>query len=174
MAGVGAFALALAGDASRAEVLVNDLERRFPEDTSARFSYLPAVRALVALNRGEPAKAIELLQIAAPYELGEPQSSFTGSFGSFYAVYVRGAAYLAAHQGVEAAIEFQKMLDHRGVIVSDPVSALARLQMGRALVVSGDERGARIAFEEFLTLWRNADPDIPIFKQAQAEYARLQ
>jgi tetratricopeptide (TPR) repeat protein len=169
-----AFALALSGDASRSEALVNDLERRFPEDTSARFSYLPAVRALFALNRGEPAKAIELLQVAVPYELGEPQSSFTGFFGALYPVYVRGEAYLAAHKGVEAAVEFQKILNHRGVVVTDPVGALARLQLGRALLLSGDEPKAKIAFEDFLTLWRDADPDIPIFKQAKTEYARLQ
>ena len=168
-----AFALALSGDSSRSEALVNDLERRFPEDTAARFSYLPVVRARFALNRDQPAKAIELLQVAVPYELGEPQS-FIGSFGTFCAVYVRGEAYLAAHKGVEAAVEFQKILDHPGLIVSDPVGALARLQMGRALVESGDKPRAKIAFEEFLTLWRDADPDIPIFKQAKAEYARLQ
>jgi tetratricopeptide (TPR) repeat protein len=169
-----AFALALSGDSSRAEALVNDLERRFPQDTSARFSYLPAVRALLALNRGELSKAIELLQVAAPYELGAPQSSFTGFFGTLYPVYVRGEAYLAAHKGVEAAVEFQKILNHRGVVVSDPVGALARLQIGRAFVLSGDEPKAKAAFEDFLALWRDADPDIPIFKQAKAEYAKLQ
>ena len=169
-----AFALALSGDSRRSEVLVNDLERRFPEDTSARFSYVPAIRALLALRHGDSAKAIELLEIAVPYELGEPQSSFSGFFGSLYPVYVRGEAYLAAHKGREAAGEFQKILNHRGVVVSDPIGALARLELGRALVLSGDEPKAKTAFEDFLALWRDADPDLPIFKRAKAEYARLQ
>jgi serine/threonine protein kinase/tetratricopeptide (TPR) repeat protein len=168
-----AFALALSGDSSRSDAIADDLEKRFPEDTSVRFSYLPAVRALSALNRGEPEQAIELLQTAEPYESGAPQSSFTGSFGSFYAVYVRGAAYLAAHKGAEAAGEFKKILNHPGVTVSDPMGAVARLQMGRARLVSGDKGAAKIAYEEFLTLWRDADPDIPIFQQARAEYATL-
>ena len=168
-----AFALALSGDSSRSETLASDLERRFPEDTSVRFDYVPVVRALLALNRGEPATAIDLLEAAVPLELGDPQSSFTGSFGTFYSIYVRGEAYLAARKGVEAAVEFQKILTHPGVIVSDPVGALARLQLGRALALSGDERKARTAFEDFLNLWRDADPDIPVLKQARAEYAAL-
>ncbi len=102
------------------------------EDTSVRFSYLPALRALLALNHGDPAKALELLQIAAPYELGAPRSSVHGFFGALYPVYVRGEAYLASHQGAEAAAEFQKILDHRGIVVSDPIGALAHLQLGRA------------------------------------------
>jgi tetratricopeptide (TPR) repeat protein len=101
-----AFALALSGDSGRSQTLENDLEERFPEDTSVRFSYLPALRARLALNRDEPSKAIELLQAAAPYYLGVPPSSFHGFFGALYPVYVRGEAYLAAHQGAEAAAEF--------------------------------------------------------------------
>ena len=169
-----AFALALSGDSSRSQALANDLERRFPEDTSVRFSYLPALRALLALNHGEPSKAIELLQIAVPYELGAPRSSFHGFFGTFYPVYVRGEAYLAAHQGAEAAAEFQKILDHRGIVVSDPIGALAHLQLGRAFALSGDKTKAKAAYQDFLTLWKDADPDIPILKQAKAEYAKLQ
>ena len=169
-----AFALALSGDSSRSQTLANDLERRFPEDTSVRFSYLPALRALLALNHGEPSKAIELLQIAAPYELGAPRSSFHGFFGALYPVYVRGEAYLAAHQGAEAAAEFQKILDHRGIVVSDPIGALAHLQLGRAFALSGDKTKAKTAYQDFLTLWKDADPDIPILKQAKAEYAKLQ
>jgi tetratricopeptide (TPR) repeat protein len=168
-----AFALALSGDFSRSQTLANDLERRFPEDTSVRFSYLPALRALLALKRSEPAKAIELLQIAAPHELGAPRSSFHGFFGALYPVYVRGEAYLAARQGAEAAGEFQKILDHRGIVVSDPVGALAHLQLGRAFALSGDKAKAKIAYQDFLTLWKDADPDLPILKQAKAEYAKL-
>ena len=168
-----AFALALSGDSSRAQTLANDLERRFGEDTGLRFSYLPALRARLALNHGEPAQAIELLQTAAPYELGTPRSAIHGNFGALYPIYVRGEAYLAAHRGAEAAAEFRKILDHRGIVVSDPIGALARLQLGRALVLSGDKAKARIAYQDFLTLWKDADPDIPILKQAKTEYARL-
>ena len=169
-----AFALALSGNSSRCQTLANDLERRFPEDTSVRFSYLPALRALLALNHSEPSKAIELLQIAVPYDLGAPRSGFHGFFGTLYPVYVRGEAYLAAHQGAEAAAEFQKILDHRGIVVSDPVGALAHLQLGRAFALSGDKTKAKTAYQDFLALWKDADPDIPILKQAKAEYAKLQ
>ena len=144
-----AFALALSGDSPRAQTLANDLEKRFPEDTSVRFSYLPALRALLALNHGEPAKAIELLQVAVPYELGAPPSSFHGFFGALYPVYVRGEAYLAAHQGAEAAAEFQKILDHRGIVVSDPIGALAHLQLGRAFALSGDKTKAKSCLPGF-------------------------
>jgi tetratricopeptide (TPR) repeat protein len=169
-----AFALALSGDSSWSQALATDLERRFGEDTSVRFSYLPALRARLALNHGEPSKAIELLQIAAPYELGEPRSAIHGNFGALYPVYVRGEAYLASHQGSEAAAEFQKILDHRGIVVSDPIGALAHLQLGRALALSGDKTKAKKSYQDFLTLWKDADPDIPILKQAKAEYASLQ
>jgi hypothetical protein len=169
-----AVALALSGDSARSQPLVDDLKRRFPEDTGARFSYMPALRALLALNHSEPARAIELLQVAAPYELGAPRSAVHAFFGAFYPVYVRGLAYLAAHQGAEAAAEFQKILDHRGIVVSDPIGALARLQLGRAFVLSGDKTKAKTAYQDFLTLWKDADPEIPILKQAQAEYAKLQ
>jgi tetratricopeptide (TPR) repeat protein len=168
-----AFALALAGDSFRSQTLANDLERRYPEDTSVRFSYLPALRARLALNHSEPSKAIEMLQIAVPYDLGAPRSSFHGFFGTLYPVYVRGEAYLAAHQGAEAATEFQKILKHRGIVVSDPIGALAHLQLGRAFALSGDKTKARTAYQDFLTLWKDADPDIPILKQAKTEYARL-
>src|SRR5207248_416212 len=112
-----------AGDSFRSQTLANDLEKRFREDTSVRFGYLPAIRALVALNHSQPAKAIELLQIAAPNELGTPPSSFIAFFGALYPVYVRGEAYLATQQGAEAAAEFQKILDHRGIVVSDPIGS---------------------------------------------------
>jgi tetratricopeptide (TPR) repeat protein/predicted Ser/Thr protein kinase len=169
-----AFALALAGDFSQPQTLASGLEKRFPEDTCVRFTYLPALRALLALKHGEPLKAIEQLQIAAPYELGAPQSSFFGSYGAMYPVYVRGEAYLAANHYAEAAAEFQKILGHRGVVLVDPIGALARWRLGKALALSGDTARAKTAYLDFLTLWKNADQDIPIFKQAKAEYARLQ
>jgi DNA-binding winged helix-turn-helix (wHTH) protein/tetratricopeptide (TPR) repeat protein len=168
-----AFALALAGDSSEPLRLANDLSSRFSEDTSARFSYLPALRALLALNRGEPLKAIELLQVAAPYDLGMPRCAYHGFFGAMYPVYIRGQAFLTLRQGAEAAVEFQKILAHPGVVVSDPIGALAHLQLGRAYKLSGDTAKARIAYQDFLTLWKDADPDIPILKQAKAEYAGL-
>lgn len=135
---------------------------------------MPTVRALLALNHGEPRNAIELLQIGVLYELGTPPCSAVGFFGNLYPVYVRGEAYLAAQQGAEAAAEFQKILDHRAIVVSDPIGALARLQLGRALVLSGDKTKAKTAYQDFLTLWKDADTEIPIFKQAKAEYAKLQ
>ena len=168
-----AFALALAGNSVQSRKLAETLARRWPEDTAVRFSYLPEVRALIALNHGEPAKAIELLQLAVPYEMGDPPSSFLGYFGSFYPQYARGEAYLAAHQGGKAAAEFQVILDHRGIVVSDPIGALAHLQIGRAYVLSGETTKAKAAYRDFLTLWKDADPDIPILKQAKVEYAKL-
>jgi DNA-binding winged helix-turn-helix (wHTH) protein len=168
-----AFALALAGDYARSQTLADDLESRFPEDTSVRFSYLPVLRATVALKQGEPSKSIELLQISAPYDLGTQRSTMHGLFGALYPVYVRGEAYLATHRGAEAAAEFQKILDHRGIVISDPVGALAHLELGRAYALSGDKTRARHAYQDFLTLWKDADPDIPILNQAQAEYAKL-
>jgi tetratricopeptide (TPR) repeat protein len=168
-----AVALAVAGDSGRSQTIAADLERRFPEDTAVQFSYLPVLRALLALNHGEPAKAIELLQLAVPYELGAPPSAFFGFFGALYPVYVRGEAYLAAHQGVYAATEFQKILDHRGVVINDPIGALAHLQLGRASAMSGDKAKAKTAYQDFLTLWKDADPDIQIFVQAKTEYTRL-
>ncbi|MGI9075685.1 MAG: protein kinase domain-containing protein [Bryobacteraceae bacterium] len=168
-----AFALALAGDSAQAEALANDLERRFPEDTSVRFTYLPTLRAKFALNHRAPAQAIELLQTAVPYELAMPGIAFFGFFGGLYPVYVRGEAYLAAHQGAEAATEFQKILDHRGIVFSDPIGALAHLQLGRAFALSGNKTKAKTAYQDFLTLWKAADPDIPVLTQAKAEYATL-
>jgi tetratricopeptide (TPR) repeat protein len=169
-----AFALVLSGDLSRSQALANDLERRFPEDTSVRCSYLPALRGLFALSRGETSKAIELLQVAVPDELAIPGSSLFAFFGALYPVYVRGEVYLSAHQGREAAAEFQKILDHPGIVFSDPIAAVARLQLGRAYALTGDKIKSRDAYQDFLTLWRDADPDIPILKQAQSEYAKLQ
>jgi eukaryotic-like serine/threonine-protein kinase len=169
-----AVALALAGDFARSQALADDLEKRFPEDTSVRFTYLPTLHALFALSRGQSANAIELLQAAVPYELAVPGIKFFAGFGGLYPVYVRGEAFLAAHQGAEAAAEFQKILDRRGIVLADPVGALAHLQLGRAYVLSGDKIKAKAAYQDFLNLWKDADPGVPILKQAQAEYAKLQ
>jgi serine/threonine protein kinase len=169
-----AVALAMAGDSSQAQTLANDLERSFPEDTSVKFNYLPTVLAFLALNHGDPAKAIALLQVAVPYELGQPRSTQTGFFGALYPIYARGQAYVAARQGAEAAREFQKILDHPGIMVGDPIAVLAHLQLGRAYALQGDTTRAKAAYQAFLTLWEDADPDIPVLKQAKAEYAKLQ
>jgi hypothetical protein len=164
-----ALALALSGDSSQAGTIADEEERRFPEDTMVRFSYVPVLKASIALNQNDPKKAIDALQLAIPYELGASR----GLFGGLYPVYLRGEAYLAAHQGPEAAIEFQKILDHRGVVGSDPIGALAHLQLGRAYALSGDTARARSAYEDFLRLWKDADHDVPLLKAALAENAKL-
>jgi eukaryotic-like serine/threonine-protein kinase len=169
-----ALTLALLGDASQSRAHANDLERRFPEDTCVRFSYLPVIRAQLALNDGDATKAVELLEVAVPYELGIPRVHGNLGFGALYPIYLRGEAWRAARQGFKAAAEFQRILDHRSIVVSDPVGAVARLQLGRALVLAGEKPKAKAAYQDFLTLWKDADPDIPILKQARLEYARLQ
>jgi len=169
-----AFALALAGDSTRSKSIADDMEKRFGEDTSLRISYMPALQGLLALNQGDPAKAVDFLQANLPYEGGKPRSTIHGLFGVFYPVYVRGEAYLAMHRGVEAAAEFQKILDHPGLVLSDPVGAVARLQLARAYAMSGDTVKARVAYQNFLTHWKDADPDIPVLQQAKNEYQKLQ
>ena len=168
-----ALALALAGDATRAQALADDLAKRFPEDTIVQFNYLPTIYGQLALERNDPSKAIEALQAAAPYELGSPGSA-TLNFVSLYPVYVRGGVYLSRRQGSEAAAEFQKILDWPGVVISEPIGALAHLGLARAYAIQGDSAKARSAYQDFLALWKDADSDIPILKQAKAEYAKLQ
>ena len=170
-----AFALALAEDFAGAEKLAKDLEKRFPEDTAVKLSYLPDIRALSAIKDGRgSAKALELLEIAVPCELGGPPSGATGFYGVLYPVYVRGVAYLDAKRGAEAAREFQRIPQYRGVVVNDPMGALVRLQLGRAFVLSRDIAKAKAAYEEFLALWKDADPDLPVLVTAKTEYANLQ
>ena len=163
-----ALALALAGDATRAQALTDDLAKRFPQDTLVRFNYLPTLHARLALNHNNTSKAIETLQAAIPYELGSV------GYGTLYPVFVRGEAFLAAHYGGEAAVEFQKFLDHRGILGNSPILALAHLGLARAYVLQGDTVKAHAAYQDFLTLWKDADPDIPILIAAKAEYAKLQ
>ena len=167
-----ALAFAYAGDHKQAQTLTDDLDKRFPESTLVRFNYLPALRAKLALSRGNASEAIESLRAATPYELGQTTSSAFG-WTALYPVYVRGEAYLAAHQGREAVAEFQKILDHRGIVVNGPIGALAHLQIGRAYAMQGDTAKAKAAYQDFLTLWKDADPDIPILIAAKAEYAKL-
>jgi predicted Zn-dependent protease len=158
-------ALAYAGENAQVELLTQELARDLPQDIILQSAILPTLHAKLALNRGNSAEAIESLKSALPYELGE---------WSLYPAYVRGEAYLAAHQGREAALEFQKILDHRGLVLNQIIGALAHLQIARAYAVEGDPAKAKAAYKDFLALWKDADPDIPILKQAKAEYAKLQ
>jgi serine/threonine protein kinase/tetratricopeptide (TPR) repeat protein len=159
-------AIALAFTGGSAQQLVDDLAKRFPEDTVVQFNYLPTVHAQLALNGGDVAKSIESLQAASPFELG------SGYF-ALYPVYVRGTAFLAASEGNQAATEFQKILEWRGVVLNEPIGALAHLGLARAYAMQGDTAKAKAAYQDFLTLWKDADPDIPIFIAAKAEYAEL-
>lgn len=168
-----ALALALTGDSSRSEQLARDLARRFPEDISVQLSYLPALEAQIAMNRGDVLHALELLGKAGPYDLGMPRSALHANFGAMYPIYIRGEAYLAAHRAADAAIEFQKILDHPGVTTTDPIGALAHLQLGRSYALSGDRGKAKSSYEKFFDLWKGADPDLPMLRQAKTEYARL-
>ncbi len=168
-----AFPLALAGDVKKSREIADRLEKRFPEDTSIRFNYLPVLRSRLALRSGEPRKALDLLEAAVPLELGAARVSMEASVGALYPFYQRGEAFLALREGTRAAAEFQKILDHRGIVISDPIGALARLQLGRAFALAGNKTLARAAYNNFLTLWKDGDPDIPILVQARAEYANL-
>ena len=166
-----ALALALVGDTGQSQALAKDLEKA-SEDTYARFNYLPTLRALWALSRGDSSGAIEVLQPAAPYELGVFGNG-TGIYGILYPVYARGQAYMQAHRYAEAVTEFQRIRDYPGVVFADPVGAMARLQLGRAFALAGDNNKAKRAYQDLLTLWKDADPDIPALKASKAEYARL-
>jgi serine/threonine protein kinase/tetratricopeptide (TPR) repeat protein len=166
-------ALALSGDSSQSQPLADDLEKRFPEDTFAKFTYVPVLRALSALERGRPTDSVERLQVALPYERAVNGLNFQFDLGGLHSAYVRGEALVAAHRYADAAAEFQKILQHRGLVSADPIGVLAHLQLGRAFALSGDLARSKTAYQDFLTLWKDADPDIPILRQAKAEYARL-
>jgi eukaryotic-like serine/threonine-protein kinase len=167
---LAALALARAGDVSRADATAEELEKSNPANTSLNYYWLPATRAAIELRHNDPSKAIERLQPAGAYELGY---SLPFQFGTMYPAYVRGEAYLALHQGSQAAAEFQKFLDHPGIVLNFPLGALAHLGLARAYVLQGDAAKAKAAYQEFLNLWKDADPDIPIFVAAKAEYAKL-
>ncbi len=167
-----ALAFAYAGDSRSAQALTNELAERFPEDTVIQSNYLPAAYGKIALDRTSPQQALEVLAAAGPYELGLPAYSFY-NWPNLYPVYVRGEAYLAAHRGKEAASEFQRILDHRGIVLNEPIGALAHLQLGRAYALQGDAAKARTAYQDFFNLWKDADPGIPVLRQAREEYAAL-
>ncbi len=171
---MAALALARAGDTARAEKIAAELDKKFPLDTLVERYWLPTIRAALALERKDPNRAIELLSVAEPIELGTP-TNFTVVLCP---VYLRGEAYLMLHDGNAAAAEFQKFIDHYGLVTNFPWGALARLDLARAYAreASTDPAArdkARAAYQNFLTLWKDADPDIPIYKQARAEYAKL-
>jgi len=166
-----ALALARSGDTVQSSVLADKVAAAFDRDTLIQAYWLPAIRATIAIDRDDPQKAIELLSMASEYELGEPVQ--WPSHGTLYPVYVRGEAYLRAGDAVQAATEFQKIIDHRGIVANFPLGALARLQLGRAYKLGGDVEKARQAYAAFLVVWLHADSDIPILKQAKAEYAKL-
>jgi tetratricopeptide (TPR) repeat protein len=156
-----------------AQGVADELEKQNPLNTVINGYWLPTMRAAVEINRNDPSKAIELLQTAASTELGNPLPQVNGGV-FFYPIYVRAQAYLLLHRGSEAAAEFQKFLAHRGVVGNCPLGALARLGLARAYALQGETAKAKTAYQDFLTLWKDADPDIPILNEAKAEYAKLQ
>jgi len=164
---IAALALARVGDTAGAEKLAAELDKTFPLDTMVQRYWLPTIRAGVALERKDPNRAIELLKVASTIELSG------GVFEALCPGYLRGEAYLLLHDGNRAAAEFQKFIDHRGLVSNFPWGALARLGLARAYALQGDTAKARAAYQDFLTLWRDADPDIPILKEAKAEYAKM-
>jgi tetratricopeptide (TPR) repeat protein len=166
-----ALALARAGDAAQAQKLADTLNKEFPQNTIVQGYWLPSIRAALEINGKNGARAVEVLKTAAAFELGQSQPF---DVGMMYPVYLRGEAYLLARQGKEAAAEFQKFIDHRGLVLNFPLGALARLGLARAYAAQGDSAKARTAYLDFFNFWKDADSDIPILKQAKAEYAKLQ
>jgi serine/threonine protein kinase/Tfp pilus assembly protein PilF len=167
---LSALALARVGDVARAKAMVEQLEKSDPLNTVLKLYWLPTLKAAIELQSGNSAQAIVSSEGAAPYEFGQPPPL---QEGTMYPAYLRGEAYLAEHNGSAAAGEFQKFLDHRGLVTNFPLGALARLGLARAYALSGDTAKAKAAYQDFLTLWKDADPDIPILKEAKAEYAKL-
>jgi tetratricopeptide (TPR) repeat protein len=167
---LGALALARCGETAKAKAMVEEVEKADPANTVLKLYWLPTLKAVIDLNGNNSAQALESLEAAAPYELGTPQQF---AVGTMYPVYVRGQAYLQARNGTAAAAEFQKIIDHRGLVINFPLGALAHLQIGRAYVLSGDTAKARTAYQDFLALWKDADPDVSILKEAKAEYEKV-
>jgi predicted Zn-dependent protease len=168
-----ALTFAQAGDSARAERLAGEVEKQFPLDTVIKGYWLPTIRATIAINRNDPSKATQLLEAAAPYEQGLVPANL--EFGALlYPAYVRGQAYLLLHEGSKATAEFQKFVDHHSLVANNPLFAIAHLGLARAYALQGDTAEARAAYQDFLALWKDADPDIPILIAAKAEYAKLQ
>jgi tetratricopeptide (TPR) repeat protein len=156
------------GDIRRAQTLITDLDKYFPQDTIVQVYYLPTLRAYVALSRNDYSSAIDNLRVASPVELGN-----TEFYSPMQPVYARGQVYLAAREGAEAEAQFQKIIDRRGLVRQGLIGALAHLQIARAYAMQGYTAKAKAAYQDFLTLWKDADPDIPILIAAKAEYAKL-
>jgi ATP/maltotriose-dependent transcriptional regulator MalT len=169
---LAALTLARSGDSARAQVLSEELAKSLPLNTELNNYWRPCIRAAIQINRGNPAQAVDLLEVARPFELAFPRPQVGGG-GYLYPVWLRGLAFLLLRRSNEAAQEFQKILDHRTIITNSPVGALAHLGLARAYVLQGDAIKARAAYQDFLTLWKDADPDVPILNQAKAEYAKL-
>ena len=170
---LGALALARTGDSARAEQMADDLAKQFPQDTVVNRYWLPTIRAAIEINRKNPANAIDALAISIPYELGNPSPQ--AEIGAYlYPAYIRGQSYLLLQDGEKAEGEFQKFLTHPGITVNCPLGALAHLQLGRAYTLMHDSGKARAAYDHFFGLWKDADADVPVLKQAKVEYAKLQ
>jgi len=167
---IAAITLASVVDNSQAQKMAERLNQESPTDTLVQSYWLPTIQAIIELNGGNAQRAIEKLQAAAPYELAEPPPF---QLGTMFPTYVRGEAYLKLGQGQQAQAEFQKMIDHPGVVINFPLGALARLQLARAYALSGDSAKARTGYQDFFALWKDADPDIPILKQAKTEYEKV-
>ena len=168
---LAALTWARAGDNARAKAAAAQLEKSYAQDTMVKFYWLPTIYAVIANNAGHTEDSFALLEAARPYELGLPPQL---QVGTLYPVFVRAQTYLTAHNGNAALIEFHKILDHPGIVLNFPLGALAHLGLARAYAMQGDTANARSAYQDFITLWKDADPDIPILKQAKAEYAKLQ
>jgi tetratricopeptide (TPR) repeat protein len=169
---MAAVALACAGDTGRARSLADELQKQFPMDTMLNGYWLPVVRAYIEVRKGQPSQALKYLEAAAPYDFAFPPPQFSEG-GLLYPVYVRGLAYFALQRGEEAAAEFQKFPDHRGIVQNTPLASLARLQLARAYALQNNSAKARAAYQDFFALWKDADPDIPILIAAKSEYATL-
>lgn len=166
---LAAVAFARAGDPAGAQKIAGELSKNYPLDTLVNEYWLPVIRAAIEISRNNPTKAVDIAAVAVPYELASPQT-WPGIGGPFYPAYLRGQAFLLLRRGADAAKEYQKLLDHRGFMLACPLAALARVGLARAYVLQGDDAKARGAYQEFFTLWKDADPGIPILKQAKAEY----
>ena len=161
--------LARTGDTARSQKIADDLVRQYPTDTLLNKVFVPLAQATSDLQRNQPAQAVARLEIATPYELGSDPAS-----AHYWVNYIRGEAFLGSKQGAKAAAEYQKILDHRGVAPLDVSYALSHLGLGRAYALQGNTAAAKSAYQDFFAAWKDADPDVPILKQAKAEYEKLQ
>jgi ATP/maltotriose-dependent transcriptional regulator MalT len=170
-ASLAALVFARSGDTAQARTLADELEKTYPTNTTLKLYWFPIVRAAIALGSQKPGDAVVALEAAAPYELGAPPPY---QEGTIYPAYIRGEAYLAQKDGAAAAREFQKFIEHRTLVVNYPLASLAHLGLARAYALSGDSAKAKTAYQDFFTIWKDADSSIPILKEARAEFARLQ